>query len=509
VSTDAAPTRSRWWPLVAICLGTFILLVDVTIVSVALPSMASDLHARLSSLQWVIDAYALSLAALLLLGGSLADRFGRRLTFQIGLIVFAVSSLCCALAPNAGLLIAARAVQGTGAAAMFATNSALLNTTYRGRDRGVAFGVWGAVTGAAAAIAPILGGLLIDAFDWRAIFLVNLPIAAVAVVMTQRVLVESRGHSERLDWAGATTFTLAAGSLTFALIHGGESGWGASATLTAFAVAAVALLAFIAIEPRLRSPLLDLSLLRDPSFATLMVAAVLLAAGAFAPFVYTQLWLQSVLGLSAIGAGLVVAPLAAVAFAVSAGVGRFMHRIPARLPLGGGLLLIGAGSLLRCTITASSGWAVLIPGLIVTGIGVGLASPVLVSATLAAVRAERAGMASGSVNTFRQLGYALGIAALGTIFTTRLGDSLARSGSFADAHAAAATASQGGAGALIAHAQAGTRTGVAHAIHAAYASGQNDIYLIAGLAAILGGLLVLALVRPAPAPAAAAAPATG
>ena len=172
-------------------------------------------------------------------------------------------------------------------------------------------------------------------------------------------------------------------------------------------------------------------------------------------------------------------------------------------------MLIGAGSLLRCTITASSGWAVLIPGLIVTGIGVGLASPVLVSATLAAVRPERAGMASGSVNTFRQLGYALGIAALGTIFTTRLGDSLARSGSFADAHAAAATASQGGAGALIAHAQAGARAGVAHAIRAAYASGQNDIYLIAGLAAILGGLLVLALVRPAPAPAAAVAPATG
>jgi EmrB/QacA subfamily drug resistance transporter len=508
VNTDATPTRSRWWPLVAICLGTFILLVDVTIVSVALPSMSSDLHAQLSSLQWVVDAYALSLAALLLLGGSLADRFGRRLTFQVGLVLFAVSSLCCALAPSAGLLIAARAVQGAGAAAMFATNSALLSTTYSGRDRGIAFGVWGAVTGAAAAVAPILGGLLIDAFDWRAIFLVNLPIAAVAVVMSQRVLTESRGLSEPLDWAGATTFTLAAGSLTFALIHGGESGWGASATLIAFAVAAIGLLAFVLIEPRLRHPLLDLALLRDPSFATLMVAAVLLAAGAFAPFVYTQLWLQSVLGLSAIDAGLVVAPLAAVAFAVSAGVGRFMHHIPARLPLGGGLLLIGAGSLLRCSITASSGWAVLIPGLIVTGVGVGLASPVLVSATLAAVRAERAGMASGSVNTFRQLGYALGIAAFGTIFATRLGDSLARSGAFADPHAATAVASQGGAGALIAHAPPGAHAGVSHAIRAAYATGQNDIYLIAGLAAILGGVLVLALVRAATAAVPAAAPAT-
>jgi EmrB/QacA subfamily drug resistance transporter len=506
MNTITTPSRGRWWPLVAICLGTFILLVDVTIVSVALPSMSSDLHAQLSSLQWVVDAYALSLAALLLLSGSLADRFGRRRTFQVGLVVFAVSSMCCALAPNAGLLIAARAVQGVGAAAMFATNSALLNTTYSGRDRGIAFGVWGAVTGAAAAIAPILGGLLIDGFDWRAIFLVNLPIAAVALVMTQRVLSESRGHRGRLDWAGAGTFTLAAASLTFALIHGGESRWGASATIIAFAVTGASLLVFLAVEPRLRSPLLDLSLLRDPSFASLMVAAVALTAGAFAPFVYTQLWLQSVLGLSAIGAGLVVAPLAAVAFAVSAGIGRHMHHIPARFPLGGGLLLVGAGSLLRCTISASSGWGVLIPGLIVTGVGVGLASPVLISATLAAVPTERVGMASGSVNTFRQLGYALGIAALGTIFTTRLGDSLSASGRFADPHAAAAVASQGGSGALIAHAQAGAHAGVAHAIRAAYATGQNDIYLIAGMAAIFGGVLVLALVRAAPV--SAVAPAT-
>jgi EmrB/QacA subfamily drug resistance transporter len=502
VNTAATPNRTRWWPLVAICLGTFILLVDVTIVSVALPSMSNDLHAQLSSLQWVVDAYALSLAALLLLSGSLADRFGRRRTFQVGLVVFALSSLCCALAPTAGLLIAARAVQGVGAAAMFATNSALLNTTYSGRDRGIAFGVWGAVTGAAAAIAPILGGLLIEAFDWRAIFLVNLPIAAVALVMTQRVLAESRGHTGRLDWAGAGTFTLAAGSLTFALIHGGESGWGASATVIAFAVAAVALVAFLTVEPRLRFPLLDLALLRDPSFASLMLAAVALTAGAFAPAVYTQLWLQSVLGLSAIGAGLVVAPLAAVAFAVSAGVGRHMHRVPARFPLGGGLLLVGVGSLLRCTIEASSGWGVLIPGLIVTGVGVGLASPVLISATLAAVQTERVGMASGSVNTFRQLGYALGIAALGTIFASRLGDSLSDSGRFGDPHAAAATASQGGASALIAHAQTASRVGVAHAIRAAYASGQNEIYLIAAIAAIFGGVLVLALVRPAQLPAA-------
>jgi EmrB/QacA subfamily drug resistance transporter len=497
----------KWLPLIAISLGTFMLLVDVTIVSVAMPSMARGLHARLSSLQWVVDAYALALAALLLVSGSLADRFGRRRLFVLGLLVFAASSLCCALAPSAGLLIAARAVQGAGAAAMFATNTALLSTTYHGRDRGVAFGVWGAATGAAAAIAPVLGGLLIEAFDWRAIFLVNLPIALLAIVMARTVLAESRGQEHAIDWLGAGSFTAFAAALTFALIHGGDASWHATTTLVAFAVAALAVVAFIVIELRRRQPLIDMALLGDPSFATLMLAAVVLSAGAFAPALYTQLWLQSILKLSAIDAGLVIAPLAAVAFAVSAGVGRYMHRIPPQVPLGVGLLAIGAGSLLRTSIGAGSGWGVLIPGLIVTGLGVGLASPVLVSAALAAVAHERAGMASGAVNTFRQLGYALGIAVLGTLFVSRLGSSLASSGLFAHASAAASQAAQGQAERVIAVAAPAHRAPVSHALHAAYATSQNDVYMAAGVAAIVGGLLVLMLVRavPQPEPAAAAA----
>jgi EmrB/QacA subfamily drug resistance transporter len=506
MDTITTPTRGRWWPLVAICLGTFMLLVDVTIVSVALPSMAGDLHASLSSLQWVVDAYALSLAALLLLSGTLADRFGRRRAFQAGLILFASASLCCALAPNAGLLIAARTVQGVGAAAMFATNAALLTATYQGQDRGIAFGVWGAVTGAAAALAPILGGVLIDAFDWRAIFLVNLPIAAVAMVMTQRVLSESHGHSGKLDWLGAFWFTLSAGGVTFALIHGGGAGWGATTTVVAFAVAAVALIVFLMVEPRRASPLMDLSLLRDRSFAALMLAAVALAAGAFAALLYTQLWLQSVLNMSAIDAGLVVAPLAAVAFAASAGIGRFMHRIPPQFPLGLGLLAIGGGSLLRTGFSAGSGWGVMIPGLVITGFGVGVASPVLISATLGAVHPARAGMASGIVNTFRQLGYALGIAALGTLFTSRMESSFAHSGALADPHAAAAQASQGAARGLISASPAHARALVEHAVRAAYASSQNSIYLLAGLTALVGGVAVLAFVRAAGQPEIAAPP---
>lgn len=493
----AQPARSRWWPLAAICLGTFMLLVDVTIVSVALPPMARDLHTQLDSLQWVVDAYALALAALLLVCGSLADRFGRRRLFQLGLALFAAASLASALAPDAGFLIAARSVQGAGAAAMFATNTALLNDSYSGRDRSVAFGVWGAINGAAAAVAPVLGGLLIAAAGWRAIFLVNLPIAVVAGVMTQRVLAESRGQASPIDWTGATSFTACAAALTYALIHGGGSGWARPVTLASFAVAAAAVGVFVAAELRVAHPLLDLSLFRRASFAALMAVGVLMTGCAFAPFVYTQLWLQSVLGLPAIGAGLVLLPMAGVAFVVSAAAGRFLHGIAARWPLGIGMLLIGAGSLLRAILTASSGWPVLIAGLVVTGIGVGLAAPVVVSAALAAVPRQRSGMASGAINTFRQVGYALGIAAFGSIFTSRITHTIASSGLFrshAAASAAAAAASQGGAHAVIA---ASPRPGAAgHVVHAAYAAAQNDIYLVAGLAAVACGLLALAVIRP-------------
>ncbi|HEY1673245.1 MAG TPA: MFS transporter [Streptosporangiaceae bacterium] len=475
-SIPSAPSaRSRWWPRAAICLGTFILLVDVTIVSVALPPMARDLHTQLDSLQWVVDAYALALAALLLVSGSLADRFGRRRLFQLGLALFAVSSLACALAPDAGFLIAARTVQGAGAAAMFATNTALLNHSYSGRDRSVAFGIWGAINGAAAAVAPVLGGLLIAAAGWRAIFLVNLPIAVVAGIMTQRAVAESRGQANPIDWAGAASFTVSAASLTYALIHGGDSGWGTPVTLASFAVAAAALLVFVLTELRVAHPLLDLSLFRRASFSTLMAVGVVMTGCAFAPFIYTQLWLQSVLGLPAIGAGLVLLPMAGVAFVVSAVAGRFLHGVAARWPLGVGLLFIGAGSLLRAFLAASSGWASLMAGLVVTGIGVGLAAPVLVSAALAAVPRPRSGMASGAVNTFRQIGYALGIAAFGSLFASHITRAVVTSAN-------------------------------RHVVHAAYVSAQNEIYLVAGLTAVACGLVAMALIRPDRTPAAPASP---
>ena len=246
-------------------------------------------------------------------------------------------------------------------------------------------------------------------------------------------------------------------------------------------MAAAALMVFTATELRVGHPLLELSLFRQASFSMLMVVGVVMTGCAFAPFVYTQLWLQSVLGLPAIGAGLVLLPMAGVAFAVSAGAGRLLHGMAARWPIGAGLVLIGAGSLLRAFLTASSGWPALIAGLAVTGVGVGLAAPVLISATLAAVPRPRSGMASGAINTFRQIGYALGIAAFGSLFASHI------------SHVAVTSANR-------------------HAVRAAYATAQNDIYLVAGLAAVACGLLALALIRPGrpnAAPAPEAAPAAG
>ncbi|OMI35287.1 MFS transporter [Streptomyces sparsogenes] len=507
----------KWWPLTAVCLGAFILLVDVTIVNVALPSMAADLGASFTSLQWVIDGYALALAALLLAAGSLADRFGHRRAYVYGLGVFGLASLVCGLAPNAEVLIAGRVVQGVGGAAMFATAPALLLASYHGRDRGTAFGVWGAANGAAAAAGPLLGGLLTEHFSWPTIFWVNLPIAAVTIATTLRVVRTDRpadqptgstGHGARLSGArarvdvpGAAAFTIAAATLTYGLIRGGEVGWGSAETLAAFAVTASALLAFVVIEHRTArrgsAPMLDLALLRRPSFAALMSGALLLQGGAFGCLVLVSLWLQSVLGLSPVGAGLALTPLAGASFLVAAAAGRHLQRLAPRLPIGVGLLSVAAGMLLlRAGMTADAGQTALMAGLAVTGIGVGLATPVLVSAATSTVPPRQAGMAGGAVNTFRQLGMTLAIAVFGTIFTSRTAAALAGPGTVPDPGQGASALAAGQARRLVDAAPAADRSAVQQLVRAAFAAGLDRVFLASALAAALGGLIVLVFVRP-------------
>jgi EmrB/QacA subfamily drug resistance transporter len=493
----SAPTTARrpgWAPLVAVCLGTFMLLVDVTIVNVALPTMALDLGASFAGLQWVVDVYALALAALLLIVGSLSDVVGRRRTYLVGLAVFVAASLACGLAPSQGALVAARGVQGAGAAAMFATTIALINAAYTGRARGVAFGIWGATNGAAAAAGPIVGGLLTQGLTWRWVFFVNVPIGLIAIAVARRALAEPQRSDARprIDWAGGAAFTVAAAAVTAALVRANDEGWTSAQTLGILAVGALALAGFIAIEARSPAPLFDLSLLRRGPLAGILVAAVLYSAAAFASLVYASIWLQTVLGLGAIAAGLVTLPLSGLAFVVAAGAGRFLHDVAPRLVLGGGLALIGLGDLLQVGLGGGSGWPRLLAGLAVVGIGVGAMSPVLASAAMSAVAQERTGMAAGAVNTARQLGFALGIAVFGAVFSSSIAGQLA---THARGSGIAHTVASGGAQGIVAHAPTGARARLDTAIHTAAGSALGTTFLVAGLVGVLGAAVVLALMR--------------
>ncbi|GAA1624121.1 MFS transporter [Actinoplanes couchii] len=406
----------KWLPLIAVCLGTFLLLVDVTIVIVALPSIAGHLEAGPHDLAWVLDGYALALAALLLGAGALADRYGRRITYVAGLVVFALSSLVCALAPTTNALVAARVLQGVGGAAMFATTVAILNVTYQGPDRGVAFGVWGAVSGAATAAGPLAGGLLTEHFGWRWIFLVNLPVCVAAVWFTLRTVTESRAaRAGRFDIPGTVTFTLAATAITYGLIRAVEDGWTSLTVLGPLAAGLAGIALFVLVEHRSSHPMLDLGLFRQAPFAGMIVAAFLCQAAAFAYLPYTTTWLQQVLGYGPVDAGLIGAlPLSGAALLVGVFAGRHLQGVNPRIAIGGGLALIGAGAFAQ-TIVSDSAFA-LIPGLILVGLGSGVVMPVLSSAVLAEVPRERSGMAGGALNTFRQLGFAFGVAIYGTFF---------------------------------------------------------------------------------------------
>jgi EmrB/QacA subfamily drug resistance transporter len=487
----------KWLPLLTVCLGTFMLLIDVTIVNVALPDMARDLKTSFGSLQWVVDAYALTLAALVLGTGSIADLVGHRRAYAAGLALFAVSSLVCGIAPNADALVAARAVQGIGAAAMFATTFALLNSNYTGRDRGTAYGLWGAVAGASAAIGPIIGGLLTEAISWRWIFFVNLPVSVLAIALCMGVLADAHpALVRRVDVLGIVTFTGAAASLTYGLIHANEDGWSSAVTLVWLCAAPVLLVAFIGIEIRSEHAMLDLGLLRNRSFVGVLVAGFVLTFAAFASFTYVSIWLQSVLDMSPIQAGLTGLPLSVASFVVSAAIGRFLHGSRPGPIIGGGLILIGLGGLIGAALVhGSASWPALVPGFLVLGVGVGLATPTLSSAAMSAVPVQRGGMAAGAVNTARQLGFAFGIAALGSVFAARVSSML--SSHAVPASDTVAKAVAGGQARLVLQAAPGAvRERLDGVLHAASVSGVQWTFLVSGIAGVVTGVAVLALIRP-------------
>jgi len=490
----------KWWTLIVVCVGTFMLLLDITIVNVALPKIATDLKANFSDIQWVIDAYALTLASLLLTTGTLADLFGRRLLFSIGLALFAFTSLLCALAPSALFLILARAAQGVGGAIMFSTSLALLAQEFHGRERGTALGIWGATIGGATAVGPLLGGILTQAFGWSSIFYINVPIGLVAAFLTMTKVNESRNpDAKSVDWIGTVTFTGALFLLVLAVIRGNAEGWSSTLIVSLFAASALLLVAFVIAETVQDNAMFDLTLFRKPTFGGASIAAFTLSSSMFAMFLYLTLYLQTILGLSPLQTGLRFLPVTVVAFAVSAVSGNLSTRVPVRLLLGGGLGLVGAGLLLMRGLSAGSHWTALLAGFIAGGAGVGLVNPALASTAIGVVPPQRSGMASGINSTFRQVGVATGIAVLGAIFESAIASKLAPSlvGTPVAGHteSIAHAVAGGGAQQVIASIPASLREQGTTAIHAAFAGAMNDILLVAGIVALTGAVLSLVLVR--------------
>jgi EmrB/QacA subfamily drug resistance transporter len=485
----------KWWTLLAVCVATFMLLLDITIVNVALPSIQSDLDASLSSLQWVVDAYALTLASFLLVFGSLGDRLGRRRIFSIGFGVFTVASLLCGLSNDATVLNLFRALQGVGGAAMFATSLALIAQEFEGRQRASAIGIWGATVGGAVAIGPLVGGAITDGLGWEWIFFVNVPIGIAAIFLTETRLANvAASDPVPIDWAGVVTFSLALFGLIFGLIRGNPEGWASAQILVSLIGAAVLMAAFIAIEMRRDNAMLDLSLFRVPAFAGVSIVAWALSAGMFAMFLYLTLYVQDILGYSPLQAGLRFLPITLLSFVVAPIGGQLLKRWPARLLLGVGLIMVGVGLLLVHGVEVGDSWTELLPGFLVAGAGIGLTNPAIASTALGVVPPARAGMASGINSTFRQAGIATGVAALGAVFQSRISSELATSlpqapPSFADAVSSGATHQ------AVASAPPQFRDQALSAADHAFVTGFNEILLIGGAVAIVGGILGLVLVR--------------
>ncbi len=451
-------------------------------------------------MQWVVDAYALALASFLLTTGVLADRYGRRLLFSIGLIVFTAGSLLCGLAQSPLMLILSRAAQGVGGAIMFATSLALLGQSFRGRDRGIAFGIWGAITGAAVSLGPILGGVITSGISWRGIFLVNVPIGVLALAITWWRVDESRAaRPGRLDIPGFVLLTAGLVGLVYGLIRAGEISWGDSGAITAIVIGGVLLIAFVLAELRVPNPIFDLSLFRKPTFVGGLVAAFAMNGSLFAMFLYLVIYLQDVLGYSALatGARLLVNSLAVLVASTVAG--RLSERVSARWLIGPGLLAVGVGLLLMSGLNRDSAWTHLIAGFIVSGVGAGFVNPPLASTAIGVVEPERAGMASGINSTFRQVGLATSIAALGSIFSTSLRNQLTQAlastplASHTDQIISAVRSGQ--TDAVPSNTPPALAAQLESAIRASFTGALNDLLLVTGILALVGGVLSALLIR--------------
>jgi len=416
----------KWWTLAAVSFGLFMIMLDNTVVNVALPAIQSDLGLKVSQLEWVVAGYALTFGAFMLTGGKLADLLGRRLIFVVGLTVFTLASLACGLAGSATVLIVARVVQGLGAALMNPSTLSIITVTFPPRQRGAAIGIWAGVSALALAIGPLVGGLITQHINWNWIFFINIPVGIVAVAAAYLFIDESRdtSHEQRPDVPGLATSAIALFALTYGLIESNQHGWTSPLILGSFAVAAVALAAFILLELHQRLPMLDLSLFRNRTFAGANTVMLLTALAMFGVFFYVSLYMQQVLRFSPVEAGASFLPMTILIIAFAPKAGQLSDRIGSRGLVGSGMLLVSLSLFLFSRLGVDSTFWGLLPGMLVGGTGMALTMTPTTAAAMASVRADKAGVGSAVLNSMRQVGGSLGIAVMGAIVTARTADSL-------------------------------------------------------------------------------------
>ncbi|WP_346097142.1 MFS transporter [Streptomyces olivaceiscleroticus] len=499
---DGPPAdRARSWTLALACVAMFMLMLDVTVVNVALQDLRTSLGADFSDLQWVIDSYTLTLAAFLLTGGSLADRLGRKKVFNAGLVLFTLSSLGAGLAQDVLTLNIARGVQGIGAAVLFSVGPALIGNEFRGNDRGKAFGLFGGIAGLALAFGPLVGGFLTDALSWRWIFLVNVPIGVVALIVGVLRLRESREPVEHgIDWLGMVSFGLGLTLLVFGFLRGESSGWTSAAILGSFAGGVVLLIAFVVIEKvRGERAMFDLSLLRTPTFTGVCLATLLSNATSLAAVFLQISYVQNVLGYSPWETGLRFMPMMITLFIVAAVTGGLLAKVAPGVLIGLSIAFIGIGMGLMVLVEPDSSWTAMLPSMIVTGIGMGLFNPPRAAVTIGVVRPEKAGMASGMGETFQQVGVAVGVAAFGALFHHKVVDAFAASSAGGElgvqAEAVGQKVATGGTSGLADAVPSSVLGQVTAAARSAFVDSLADVMVACAVVAIVGAAIAFVCIR--------------
>jgi EmrB/QacA subfamily drug resistance transporter len=414
--------RRKWWTLAAVAFGLFMIMLDNTVVNVALPSIQRDLGVGLSELQWIVTGYALTFAALMLTGGKAADAYGRRRIFVLGIVVFTLASAWCGLADSGSALIAARVVQGAGAALMNPATLSIIAATFPPRQRGTAIGIWAGVSALALAIGPLVGGLLTEHLSWHWIFWVNVPVGVLGIVASYLFIDESRDEThERLDAPGLLTSGVGLFALTYALIEANTYGWTSARIVGAFAVAVVALAAFVVLERVQRAPMLPLELFRSGTYTGANVVVLLVALAMFGVFFFVSLYMQNILGYSAVQAGAAFLPMTVLIILVAPVAGRASDRVGSRWLMTAGMALLAVQLVYFSQLGPEATYLALLPAMVIGGLGMALTMTPSAAAATRSVPVDKAGVGSAVLNAFRQVGGSVGIALIGAIMAAEAG----------------------------------------------------------------------------------------